>query len=88
MEVWIVFHYYNAKTDNSIHGVFESKDMATKFVEDYIEESRRFSLQIGRTDKWVEPDATYCGGTEYHTDDYDESFEVTSHMVQMKETSR
>ena len=88
MEVWIVFHYYNAKTDNSIHGVFESKDMATKFVEDYIEESRRFSLQIGRTDKWVEPDFTPYGDIEYRTDDYDESFEVTSHMVQMKETSR
>lgn len=87
MEIWIVFKYYNARTDNSIHGVFESRDMAIKYVEDYIEESRRFSLQIGVPHRWKEPNATPYGDIEYHTDDYDESFEVTSHMVQMKETS-
>ena len=87
MEVWIVFHYYNARTDNSIHGVFESKDMAIKYVEDHIEKSKRLSLQIGVPHRWEEPDFTPYGDIEYHTDDYGESFEVTSHMVQMKETS-
>ena len=82
MEVWVVFHYYNARTDNSIHGVFESKDMAIKYVEDHIEKSKRFSLEIGVPHRWEEPDVTYCGGVEYHTDEYDESFVVTSHMVQ------
>lgn len=82
MEIWVVFHYYNARTDNSIHGVFESKDMAIKYVEDYIEESKK--IGVNRT--WAEP-KTFYGDIEYHTDDYGESFEITSHIVQMKETS-
>ena len=87
MEIWVVFHYYNARTDNGIHGVFESKDMAIKYVEDYIEESKRLSLEIGRPEKWRKPCVTSYGDVEYHTGDYGESSEVTSHIIQMKETS-
>ena len=65
MEVWVVFHY-NARTDNGIRGVFESKDMAIKYVEDYIEESKRLSLEIGIPHGWEEPEVTSYGDTEYH----------------------
>jgi len=43
MEVWIVFHSYNANTDNSIMGVFESKEMAYAYVEEHIESSKEYS---------------------------------------------
>ena len=69
MEVWVVFHYYNARTDNSVCGVFDSEKLAIEYVKKEIEDSEDPA-------DWEGPD--YDG---YHTTDYDESFEITGHYV-------
>jgi hypothetical protein len=79
MEVWIVFHSYNANTDNNIMGVFESKEMAFAYVEEHIESS---------TNTWREPYIFSSGEAEYNTENYEESFEITCHMVKVKEANQ
>ena len=84
MEVWIVFHSYNANTDNSIMGVFESKEMAYAYVEEYIESSKEYS----KNKTWMEPYIRTSGEGEYNTENYEESFEITCHTVKVKEANQ
>ena len=70
MTVWVVFHYYNARTDNHVCGVFASKELAINYVEEQIKEYNR--------EDWKIKDNGY--NIEFKQS-CDNSYEITHHEV-------
>lgn len=82
MNIYVVLHYYNARTDTHVAGVFETKELAVKYVLAQIKESK----QLDPTQKWLKP-KEHCGDIVYLDKDYDESYEISCHKVQTADSS-
>jgi hypothetical protein len=70
MTAWVVFHYYNARTDNDVCGIFASKELAINYVAEQIKEYDR--------EDWKIEDNGY--NIEFKKS-YDNSYEITQHEI-------